>query len=82
MSVDPKSIEARNKLVDEHVQAEVDRDLDAIMGTWGENPDFDDVPWDEKFNGRDGIRHHYDELLTAFPDLDIMSTTATSPTTS
>ena len=31
---------------------------------------LDDVPWDEKFKGRDGIREHYDELLTAFPDLD------------
>lgn len=72
MSIDPHSTEARNKLVDEHVQAEVDRDLEAIMRTWGENPDFDDVPWDEKFKGREGIRHHYDELLTAFPDLDII----------
>ncbi|HXV56455.1 MAG TPA: ester cyclase [Gaiellaceae bacterium] len=72
MSVDPNSTEARVKLVDEHVQAEVERDLDKIMETWGENPDFDDVPWDEQFAGRDGIRHHYEELLTAFPDLDIV----------
>ena len=72
MSTDPNSLEERIKLVDEHVQAEVERDLDKIMRTWGENPDFDDVPWDEKFKGRDGIRHHYDELLTAFPDLDII----------
>jgi steroid delta-isomerase-like uncharacterized protein len=72
MSVDPTSTEARIKLVDEHVQAEVERDLEKIMRTWGEEPDFDDVPWDEKFKGRDGIRHHYDELLAAFPDLDII----------
>jgi steroid delta-isomerase-like uncharacterized protein len=72
MSVDPASLEARIKLVDEHVQAEVERDLDKIMETWGESPDFDDVPWDEQFTGRDGIRHHYDELLSAFPDLDIV----------
>jgi len=71
VSTDPLSLEARIKLVDEHVQAEVERDLDKIMETWGENPDFDDVPWDEQFAGRDGIRHHYDELLSAFPDLDI-----------
>lgn len=42
------------------------------MATWGESPDFDDVPWDERFAGRDGIRHHYEELLAAFPDLDIV----------
>jgi steroid delta-isomerase-like uncharacterized protein len=65
------ALEARIRLVDEHVQAEVERDLDKIMQTWGEKPDFDDVPWDEQFTGRDGIREHYDELLTAFPDLDI-----------
>jgi steroid delta-isomerase-like uncharacterized protein len=65
------ALEARIRLVDEHVQAEVERDLDKIMRTWGENPDFDDVPWDEQFTGRDGIREHYDELLTAFPDLGI-----------
>jgi steroid delta-isomerase-like uncharacterized protein len=72
MSVDPNSTEARVKLVDEHAQAEVERDLEKIMRTWGESPEFDDVPWDEKFTGRDGIREHYDELLTAFPDLDII----------
>ena len=38
MSTDPHSTEARNKLVDEHVKAEVDRDLEAIMRTWGESP--------------------------------------------
>ena len=72
MSTDPNSLEERIKLVDEHVQAEVERDLEKIMRTWGEAPDFDDVPWDEKFKGRDGIREHYEELLTAFPDLDII----------
>jgi steroid delta-isomerase-like uncharacterized protein len=72
MSIDPTDLEARIKLVDEHVQAEVERDMDKIMATWGEAPDFDDVPWDEQFTGRDGIREHYEELLTAFPDLGII----------
>jgi steroid delta-isomerase-like uncharacterized protein len=64
-------LDARIKLVDEHVQAEVDRDLDAIMRTWGRAPWFDDVAWEEKSHGRDEINAHYDELLTSFPDLDI-----------
>jgi len=64
-------LEARLKLVDEHVQAEVDRDLEAIMRTWGESPWFDDVAWEEQSYGRDQIRAHYDELLKSFPDLDI-----------
>jgi steroid delta-isomerase-like uncharacterized protein len=61
----------RVKLVEEHVQAEVVHDLDAIMRTWGRSPSFDDVAWEEQWSGRDGIREHYDELLKAFPDLGI-----------
>jgi steroid delta-isomerase-like uncharacterized protein len=66
-----EEIDARIKLVDEHVHAEVVQDLDAIMRTWGEKPDFDDVPWKESWTGREQIRVHYEELLGAFPDLDI-----------
>ena len=65
------ALEARLKLVDEHVQAEIDHDLDAIMRTWGANPWFDDVAWEEQSYGRDAIRAHYDELLKSFPDLGI-----------
>jgi steroid delta-isomerase-like uncharacterized protein len=61
----------RLRLVEEHVQAEVDHDLDAIMRTWGAAPWFDDVAWEEKSYGRDEIRAHYEELLTSFPDLGI-----------
>jgi steroid delta-isomerase-like uncharacterized protein len=67
----PDPREARIKLVDEHVQAEIDHDLEAIMRTWGESPWFDDVAWDEKSYGRDEVRAHYDELLKSFPDLGI-----------
>jgi steroid delta-isomerase-like uncharacterized protein len=67
----PTELERRIKLVDEHVKAEVDRDLDAIMQTWGKDPWFEDVPFDEKWYGRDQILEHYAELLGAFPDLDI-----------
>jgi steroid delta-isomerase-like uncharacterized protein len=71
MSVDPATVEAWIRLVEEHVQAEVDHDLEAIMRTWGDAPWFDDVAWDEQSYGRDEIRSHYDELLRAFPDLGI-----------
>lgn len=64
-------LEARNRLVDEHVQAEVDHDIEAIMRTWGEDPWFDDVAWDEQSYGRDEVRAHYVELLESFPDLGI-----------
>jgi steroid delta-isomerase-like uncharacterized protein len=64
-------IEARLRLIEEHVQAEIDNDMDRIMATWGESPWFDDVAWEEQWYGRDGIRTHYEELLGSFPDLDI-----------
>ena len=65
------NVGARVKLVDDHVLAEVEHDLDRIMRTWGEAPWFDDVAWDEQSYGRDAVREHYDELLTSFPDLAI-----------
>jgi len=67
----PEELDARIKLVDAHVKSEVDRDLDAIMRTWGKNPWFEDVPFAEKWYGRDQIHEHYKELLHAFPDLGI-----------
>jgi steroid delta-isomerase-like uncharacterized protein len=64
-------IDARLKIIDEHVYAEVVQDLELIMKTWGERPDFDDVPYEEQWAGRDEIRTHYIELIGAFPDLGI-----------
>lgn len=64
-------LEARIKLVEEHVLAEVEHDLERIMRTWGESPWFDDVAWEEQSFGRDAVREHYDELLRSFPDLAI-----------
>ena len=63
--------EARVKLVDEHVLAEVEHDVERIMRTWGASPWFDDVAWNEQSYGRDEVRKHYEELLTSFPDLAI-----------
>jgi steroid delta-isomerase-like uncharacterized protein len=66
-----KTAEERMQLIDEHVQAEVDHDLDAIMRTWGKSPWFDDVAWEEQSYGREHIQEHYAELLKSFPDLGI-----------
>lgn len=63
--------ETRVKLVDEHVLAEVEHDVERIMRTWGASPWFDDVAWNEQSYGRDEVRKHYEELLTSFPDLTI-----------
>jgi hypothetical protein len=55
-------IEARLRLIEEHVQAEIDNDMDRIMATWGKSPWFDDVAWEEQWHGRDGIRAHYEAV--------------------
>jgi steroid delta-isomerase-like uncharacterized protein len=67
----PADLEARNKLIDEHVQSEIAHDVPRTMKTWGKNPWFDDVGWEEKSYGHDEIEAHYNELMSAFPDLGI-----------
>ncbi len=32
---------------------------------------YDDEPWGEHFNGRDGVRQFYEQLMKALPDLQI-----------
>jgi steroid delta-isomerase-like uncharacterized protein len=64
-------LEARNKLIDEHVKSEVEHDVPRTMATWGKDPWFDDVGWEEQSYGRDEIEAHYNELMSAFPDLGI-----------
>lgn len=41
------------------------------MRTWGPEPWFDDVAWEERSDGRDEVRRHYAELLDAMPDFTI-----------
>jgi steroid delta-isomerase-like uncharacterized protein len=62
---------ARLRLVEEHVLAEVEHDLDKIMQTWGASPRLDDEGWHEHHAGHGEIRAFYDEILRALPDLTI-----------
>jgi steroid delta-isomerase-like uncharacterized protein len=63
--------ESRVALVEEHVRQENRHDLEAVMGTFGEAPEYEDTPWGEHHTGRDGVRTYYEELLRALPDLHI-----------
>ena len=69
VSIDERRIAARIALVDEHVQAEMDVDLDRTMATLNEAPDFKIN--DNEFSGRDSVRAFYADLYTGFPDLHI-----------
>ena len=64
-------IRARLVLVEEHVRRENAHDLPGIMATFGDRAWYDDGPWGEHHDGRDGVRRYYEDLLTSLPDLHI-----------
>ena len=62
---------ARIATVEEHVRLENAHDLEGVLGTFGDSARYDDEPWGEHFEGRDGVRRFYSELMKALPDLKI-----------
>jgi len=69
-SIDDR-IAAHIKLVDEHVSLENQHDLEGIMATFGASARYDDEPWAEHYQGPDGVRLFYEQLMQALPDLQI-----------
>ena len=63
--------DARLAVVEQHIRAENQHDLEAVMATFGAGARYDDEPWGDRRDGRDGVRSYYAELLGALPDLDI-----------
>ena len=62
---------ARIATVKQHIRLENRHDLDGILSTFGDTPRYDDEPWHEHYDGRDGVRQFYKQLMTALPDLEI-----------
>jgi steroid delta-isomerase-like uncharacterized protein len=62
---------ARIALIEQHVRSENLHDLDAVMATFGADARYDDEPWGDHRQGRDGVESYYAELLRALPDLVI-----------
>ena len=62
---------ARIAVVDQHIRFENAHDLDGVISTFGEIAQYDDEPWGEHFEGTDGVRHYYEQLMRAVPDLEI-----------
>lgn len=58
-------------IVEQHVRLENAHDLEGVLATFGESACYDDEPWNEHFEGRDGVRVFYSELMRAVPDLEI-----------
>jgi steroid delta-isomerase-like uncharacterized protein len=62
---------ARLALVEQHVRFENDHNLEGILGTFGDNPRYEDEAWGDKYAGQDEVRSFYKQLMTALPDLQI-----------
>jgi steroid delta-isomerase-like uncharacterized protein len=62
---------ARVALVEQHVRLENAHDLEGLLQTFGSNARYDDEAWGEHYEGGDGVRQFYEQLMKALPDLEI-----------
>ncbi len=62
---------ARIEIVERHIRLENEHDLEGVLGTFGANARYDDEPWDEHYEGPNGVRRFYEQLMNALPDLVI-----------
>jgi steroid delta-isomerase-like uncharacterized protein len=62
---------ARIAIVEKHIGLENEHDLEGVLGTFGDAARYDDEPWGEHYNGLDGVRQFYKQLMIALPDLQI-----------
>jgi steroid delta-isomerase-like uncharacterized protein len=62
---------ARISLVELHVRLENQHDLEGVLSTFGDSARYDDEAWSEHYQGRDGVRSFYRQIMTALPDLKI-----------
>jgi steroid delta-isomerase-like uncharacterized protein len=62
---------ARIAIVEQHIRLENEHDLEGVLGTFGDTARYDDEPWGEHYEGCDGVRRFYEQLMKALPDLEI-----------
>jgi len=62
---------ARIAIVEQHVRHENEHNLEGILDTFGDAANYDDEPWVEHYEGRNGVRQFYEQLMKALPDLRI-----------
>jgi steroid delta-isomerase-like uncharacterized protein len=61
----------RLRTVKQHVDMENQHDLDGVLATFGRSAQYEDSPWNERHEGREGVRNFYAELMRVLPDLSI-----------
>jgi steroid delta-isomerase-like uncharacterized protein len=62
---------ARIAVVEQHIRLENEHDLEGVLRTFGNAARYDDEPWGEHYEGRNGVRQFYEQLMKALPDLEI-----------
>jgi len=62
---------ARIALVEQHIRLENAHDLEGVMQTFGNSAHYDDEPWAEHYQGLNGVRQFYEQLMKALPDFAI-----------
>lgn len=70
-SASNQRVSARVAIVEQHIRLENQHDLEGVLGTFGEAARYDDEAWGEHYEGRDGVRRFYQQLMAALPDLEI-----------
>jgi steroid delta-isomerase-like uncharacterized protein len=70
---DKKSVEARLRVVDDHIRFEEEHALERLVATFGADPEWHNKPGGEVLTGHEAIRGFYSDLFQGFPDfwLDI-----------
>jgi len=61
----------RIALVEQHVRLENAHDLEGVLQTFGAAARYDDEAWGEHYEGGNGVRQFYEQLMKALPDLEI-----------
>ena len=62
---------ARIAIVEQHVRLENAHDLEGVLRTFGDTARYEDEAWGEYYEGGDGVRQFYQQLMKALPDLEI-----------
>jgi steroid delta-isomerase-like uncharacterized protein len=71
--LDQQRVDARLRVVDEHIRSEEEHRLEPLVATFGTDPEWHHKPGGELMSGHEAIRGFYGALFEGFPDffLDI-----------
>jgi steroid delta-isomerase-like uncharacterized protein len=70
-SIPKDRVSARVAVVEQHIRLENEHDLEGVLRTFGDSAQYDDEPWGEHYEGRNGVRQFYEQLMQALPDFAI-----------